>query len=104
MGDPSGLLNSMRIPHYTASADFTRFVRALPKTETHLHLEGSTPLELLRELEPDRFRTPPPFEQPVIPTDPFHQFPGLSVLSHMHSTGSAQRPHNTAPLLHATWP
>jgi adenosine deaminase len=34
------------------------FVRALPKTETHLHLEGALPFELLRRVRPD-FRNPP---------------------------------------------
>jgi adenosine deaminase len=35
------------------------FVRALPKTETHLHLEGALPWDLLRGLDPVRFRDPP---------------------------------------------
>lgn len=34
------------------------FVQALPKTETHLHLEGALPFELLRRVRPD-FRNPP---------------------------------------------
>jgi adenosine deaminase len=34
------------------------FVRALPKTETHLHLEGALPFELLQRVRPD-FRNPP---------------------------------------------
>jgi adenosine deaminase len=29
------------------------FVRLLPKTETHLHLEGAVPIELLRTVQPD---------------------------------------------------
>ncbi len=92
----------MRIPHYTASADFTRFVRALPKTETHLHLEGSTPLELLRELEPDRFRTPPPFWQPGFRYDSFDQFMGLYEEYCMDFYRSAQRYHDAAKIVLAT--
>jgi adenosine deaminase len=34
------------------------FVQALPKTETHLHLEGALPLELLRRVRPE-FAEPP---------------------------------------------
>ena len=35
------------------------FVQSLPKTETHLHLEGALPLELLRRVRPE-FAQPPP--------------------------------------------
>ncbi len=34
------------------------FVQALPKTETHLHLEGALPLELLQRVRPE-FKTAP---------------------------------------------
>ena len=34
------------------------FIQSLPKTETHLHLEGALPLELLRQVRPE-FATPP---------------------------------------------
>ena len=39
----------------TSLADF---VAALPKTETHLHLEGSLPLELLQRVRPEFARPP----------------------------------------------
>jgi adenosine deaminase len=35
------------------------FLRRLPKTETHLHIEGALPWELINELDPGRFSTPP---------------------------------------------
>ena len=35
------------------------FAQTLPKTETHLHLEGALPLELLRRVRPE-FAEPPP--------------------------------------------
>jgi len=31
------------------------FIHRLPKTETHIHIEGSLPYRLLRELDPDKF-------------------------------------------------
>ncbi len=39
--------------------DLRRFLRALPKTETHLHMEGALPWELLKAAAGDRFRSPP---------------------------------------------
>ncbi len=41
-------------------ADLAGFLQALPKTETHLHLEGALPLELLRRVAPERFTDGPP--------------------------------------------
>ena len=35
------------------------FIHALPKTETHLHIEGALPWELLRETHPDKYSAPP---------------------------------------------
>lgn len=40
------------------SSDLFNFVQSLPKTETHLHIEGALPLELLRQVRPE-FATPP---------------------------------------------
>ena len=41
-----------------SSPDLFNFVQSLPKTETHLHLEGALPLELLRRVRPE-FAQPP---------------------------------------------
>lgn len=35
------------------------FIQRLPKPETHLHIEGALPWELINELEPGRFPSPP---------------------------------------------
>lgn len=43
----------------TPDGDMRAFIQALPKTETHLHLEGALPWTLLRALDPSRFRDPP---------------------------------------------
>ncbi len=37
------------------------FIQALPKTETHLHLEGALPYELLTAWQPDKWPANPPF-------------------------------------------
>ena len=44
---------------YKADPEFAKFVQSLPKTETHLHMEGSCPLEMLLDADPDKFRGPP---------------------------------------------
>lgn len=42
-----------------ASPDLREFVQSLPKTETHLHLEGALPLDLLRQVRPEWAEPPP---------------------------------------------
>ncbi len=42
-----------------ADPSLQAFVQSLPKTETHLHLEGALPLDLLRQVRPE-FAEPPP--------------------------------------------
>ncbi|MFT3781327.1 MAG: adenosine deaminase family protein [Nibricoccus sp.] len=45
----------------TAKQALRSFIKALPKTETHLHIEGALPYELLHGWQPGRFPTTPPF-------------------------------------------
>jgi adenosine deaminase len=45
----------------TASPDLADFIRRLPKTENHLHIEGAVPYEFLQRINPDKFRELPPF-------------------------------------------
>jgi adenine deaminase len=40
------------------------FVKAIPKTETHLHLEGALPYRVLHEHNPERFPADPEFRRP----------------------------------------
>ena len=40
-------------------ADTLDFIRALPKTETHLHIEGSLPWSLLQATHPEKYSSPP---------------------------------------------
>jgi adenosine deaminase len=35
------------------------FLQRIPKTETHLHIEGALPWELIHDLDPERFSEPP---------------------------------------------
>lgn len=38
--------------------DCSEFIHRLPKTETHLHIEGALPYELLQRLDPEKFAEP----------------------------------------------
>jgi adenosine deaminase len=40
-----------------------RFIHALPKTETHLHVEGALPYELLTAWRPARYAAAPAFRE-----------------------------------------
>jgi len=41
------------------NSDLHDFIRSLPKTETHLHLEGALPWPLLQAAHPEKYQTPP---------------------------------------------
>ncbi len=81
--------------HYQADADLAAFVAALPKTEAHLHLEGSVSFEQLHGFDPVRYPTPPPFWQPDYRFDDFDHFnaqffqwvaPYHTTAAHYHAT------------------
>lgn len=42
-------------------SDLSSFIQAIPKTETHLHVEGALPYELLTAMDPARWPENPPF-------------------------------------------
>ncbi len=44
---------------FTIHPDLSVFIHRLPKTETHLHIEGALPWELLHALDSKRFSAPP---------------------------------------------
>ena len=51
-----------------------RFIESLPKTETHLHIEGAIPWELFHERFPGEFEEVPKFQDPDFRYDNFRQF------------------------------
>ena len=59
--------------------DLGAFVRRLPKTETHLHLEGALPYALLQRLDPARFAQPPPSWAPDFRFGSFTDFDNLII-------------------------
>ena len=56
------------------SFSVTQFINQLPKTETHLHIEGALPWHLLEQINPEKFSTVPFFREPDFRYDSFEQF------------------------------
>ena len=44
---------------YQENREIIDFIQWLPKTETHLHIEGALPFHLLQELDPEQYKSPP---------------------------------------------
>ncbi|WP_269526608.1 adenosine deaminase family protein [Coraliomargarita parva] len=59
---------------YTPNPDLKEFVQSLPKTETHLHLEGACPYEMIQRTNPEKYRTAPPMWDDSFRYDSFDQF------------------------------
>ncbi|TVR51290.1 MAG: adenosine deaminase family protein [Puniceicoccaceae bacterium] len=75
------------------------FIRRLPKTETHLHIEGALPYELLRTLDPGRFTGDPPFWAPDYRYETFEQFEGILLDHAILWFTSAERYHEAARVI-----
>ena len=59
---------------YTPTNKLKEFVQGLAKTETHLHLEGACPIELIREASPGKFDSDPPMWSDDFRYESFDQF------------------------------
>ncbi|WP_221028956.1 adenosine deaminase family protein [Actomonas aquatica] len=57
-----------------AASSLRAFIRALPKTETHLHIEGSLDYGLLRAWDPARFAADPAWRRPEFRFESFPKF------------------------------
>lgn len=83
-------------------AELAAFVQALPKTETHLHIEGALPLELLREVAPDQFTDgPPPWWAPDYRYPDFPTFEKILLDHAILWFTSAERYHQAAKITFA---
>jgi len=56
-----------------------KLIESLPKTETHLHIEGAIPWELFEERFPGQFPEVPEFRQPGYRYDSFAQFESILI-------------------------
>lgn len=55
------------------------FIESLPKTETHLHIEGAIPWEMFESRFPEEFHGNPSFRLPSFRYDSFEQFEGILI-------------------------
>src|SRR5580704_5311470 len=85
-----------------SAGSLSAFIQSLPKTETHLHIEGALPYdEVLRTLDPDAFPADPEFRRRS------HRYPSFpdfeqTLLSHaLPWYTSAERYHEAARVIFA---
>ena len=56
-----------------------RFIESLPKTETHLHIEGAIPWELFEKKFPEEYNLTPYFRKASFRYDSFSQFESILI-------------------------
>jgi adenosine deaminase len=83
-----------------ADATLAAFIQALPKTETHLHIEGALPLELLQRVRPEFARPPASWARDFKFRD-FAHFEGELLEMAFSWYTSAERYHEAAKLIFA---
>lgn len=83
------------------ASDLSAFVQALPKTETHLHLEGALPYELLTAWQPEKFPPNPWFRRPDFRYSSFTEFNQILLDHALPWFTSAQRYHDAAKAIFA---
>ncbi|MBK1878628.1 adenosine deaminase family protein [Pelagicoccus mobilis] len=69
------------------------FINRIPKTETHLHVEGALPYELLTEMDEERFPEIPHFRKPDFRYPNFVEFENLLIDHAVVWFNSAERYH-----------
>jgi len=81
--------------------DLRSFIQAIPKTETHLHIEGALPYELLLEMDASRFPARPAFREPDYRYPSFPDFEKTLLDNAAQWFSSAERYHVAAKRLFA---
>lgn len=77
------------------------FIQSLPKTETHLHLEGALPYELLHGWQPEKYPARPYFHAPEFRYPSFTQFDEVLLGHALPWFVSAERYHEAAKAVFA---
>jgi len=77
------------------------FIQALPKTETHLHLEGALPYELLIDWDPEQWLPDPKFRARSYRYETFPEFEKILLDHALPWFTSAQRYHEAAKVIFA---
>lgn len=81
--------------------DLRSFIQAIPKTETHLHIEGALPYDLLTGLDASRFPARPAFREPDYRYPSFPDFERTLLDNAAQWYTSPARYHEAARLLFA---
>ncbi|WP_414665023.1 adenosine deaminase family protein [Horticoccus sp. 23ND18S-11] len=77
------------------------FIQALPKTETHLHLEGALPYELLCAWDPQQWPADPQFRSPSYRYATFPDFERILLDHALPWFTTAERYHEAAKVIFA---
>lgn len=77
------------------------FIQSLPKTETHLHIEGALPYELLRAWRPETYPENPYFHAPEFRYPSFAKFDEILLGHALTWFVSAERYHEAAKAIFA---
>ena len=77
------------------------FIQSLPKTETHLHLEGALPYELLHAWQPEKYPATPCFHAPEFRFPSFARFDEILLGHALPWFVSAERYHEAAKAVFA---
>ena len=77
------------------------FIQSLPKTETHLHVEGALPYELLRAWRPETYPENPRFHAPDFRYESFPKFDEILLGHALPWFVSAERYHEAAKAIFA---
>ena len=81
--------------------DVKAFILGLPKTETHLHVEGCLPWELLHDLHPEQFSAPPDFWAADYRYASFEEFERILISHALHWFTTPERYHEAAKAIFA---
>lgn len=81
--------------------DLPTFIQALPKTETHLHVEGALPYELLTSWDPARYPSDPPFRRASYRYRTFPEFEQILLDNALPWFTTAERYYEAAKVMFA---
>jgi len=84
---------------YQRAENLAAFLDRLPKTETHLHLEGALPYQLLQKLDPEKFKEIPPFWTKDFRYPSFENFEGILIEHAVQWFTSPERYHEAAKVI-----
>ena len=77
------------------------FIQSLPKTETHLHMEGALPWELLEAKNPSKYGRQPAFREVGFRYENFEQFESILIEHALDWFDSAESYYEAAALVFA---